>query len=596
MRSSLLTVAALAATLTASAVHAQSPKRETRAVWIATVSNLDWPSKGASASSQMQALSTMLDGLKVQGINTVYFQVRTECDALYRSSMDPWSQFLTGTQGQDPGYDPLAYAVDEAHKRGMELHAWLNPYRADASVNTSRDDIAANHVMKTHPDWVMNIPRLTTKKVLDPGIPAVRNYVIDVVGEIVTNYDVDGIHFDDYFYPYPDGSFTGMQQEDINTWRTYGAPAGFSLSVFRQYSVNMMVKGVQTKINAIRPSVKFGISPFGIWKSGTPTGTSGMSGADVIYADAVAWMGQGWLDYLTPQLYWVFNGNQDYAKLAPWWYTKMTPTVSTVPMPTTARHFIPGLITTTGQNKEQIAFDRTNGYQGQSIFRAGTLLAAPAFHLDTLYRRPAVPVVMPWKGDTEAPNAPVLLPTTSSGGRTTVSWTKPLPAADGDTARWYGIYRFPQGIAVDLSTNRYLVTVVGGGRTSYVDTPPASEGTTFTYLATAFDESWNESAASLPVVGTDVVGADAPGSSPMLNVVGANPVGRGEAARFRMTLPQGAAVRVGVYDVLGRQLAVLADGAQAAGVRELTWRAPTAGLYVVRMTGDVEAATVLRVR
>ena len=203
---------------------------------------------------------------------------------------------------------------------------------------------------------------------------------------------------------------------------------------------------------------------------------------------------------------------------------------------------------------------------------------------------------MPWKGDTDAPNAPVLLPTSSTDTTITVSWTKPLPAADGDTARWYGIYHFLQGIAVDLSTNRYLVTVVGGGRTSYVDTPPASEGTTFTYVVTAFDKAWNESVGSLTVFGTDVVGAWVPGEAASVAVVGANPVARGTSARLRVVLAKAGRVSVGVYDVLGRRVADVAAGMLAAGAHDLAWTAPAAGLYVVRMTGDVEAATVVRVR
>jgi len=595
MRTSLLSSAVLAAVLLAPAVHAQTPapKREVRAVWVATVSNLDWPRRGESATSQIADLASLFDGLKAQGINVIHFQVRTECDALYASPTEPWSQFLTGTQGQDPGYDPLTVAVDLAHKRGMELHAWLNPYRADAAVNTGRDDIAATHVTKLHPEWVMNIPTLPNKRVLDPGIPAVRAYVTDVVGDIVTRYDVDGIHFDDYFYPYPEGSFSGMGNEDRSTWATYGAPSGFTQVTYRGYSVNMMVKGVQARINSIRPSVKFGISPFGIWKSGTPAGVTGMSGADAIYADGVTWMQQGWLDYLTPQLYWKFGGGQDYAKLAPWWFTKMTPTVTNVPMPTTARHFYPGLITTTNQVKEQIAFNRANGYGGQAIFRAQTLLINPALHLDTLFRRQAVPLSMPWKGDDLAPNAPVAAVPTSAGARITLSWAKPLPAADGDTARWYGVYRFPVGIAPDVSNNRYLVTVVGGGRTQLVDTPPASEGTAFTYAVTAFDENWNESAMSVPVVGTDASQGAVPEHSGLMGV-GPNPSVRGSDVRVSYALARAGRVEVGVYDVLGRRVAVLVDEGRSAGPHVAVWSSAgvTPGVYVVRFASEEAVASM----
>ena len=592
MRPSFLSSAVLAAALLVPAAHSQpAPKREVRAVWVATVSNLDWPSKGAPAAEQQAALATLFDGLKAQGINTIHFQVRTECDALYASPTEPWSQFLTGTQGQNPGYDPLTLAVDLAHKRGMELHAWLNPYRADAAVNTSRDDLAANHVIKLHPEWVMNIPTLPNKRVLDPGIPGVRDYVTNVVGDIVTRYDVDGIHFDDYFYPYPEGSFTGMTNQDAATFQAYGQ--GFTANNFRLFSVNMMVRGVQAKINSIRPSVKFGISPFGIWKSGTPSGIVGMSGADAIYADGVAWMEQGWLDYLTPQLYWKFGGSQDYAKLAPWWNTKMTPAVTTVPMPTTPRHFYPGLITTTNEVKQQIVFNRANGYGGQAIFRANTLLTYPALYLDTLFRRQAVPLTMPWKGDALAPNAPVVAAPASAGARITVTWAKPAPAADGDTARFYGVYRFPVGIAPNVTNNRYLVTVIGGGLTRYVDAPPAAEGTSFTYGVTAFDENWNESAMSAPMVGTGAVGSAVPSQGGLVGI-GPNPSARGSDVRVEYALAQSGRVEVGVYDVLGRRVAVLVDEVRGAGPQVAVWRSVgvTPGVYVVRFASDQAVASM----
>lgn len=575
-------VAALAAPAALAQTGTPAPKREVRAVWIATVSNLDWPRRGETAAQQQQHLVELLDQLRAQGINTIHFQIRTEGDAFYASPTEPWSQFLTGVQGQNPGYDPLAFAVAEAHKRGMELHAWFNPYRMDAAV-ASTDDLAPNHITKRQPTWLLNLPTLPNKRFLDPGIPAVRDYVIDVVGDVVTRYDVDGVHFDDYFYPYPEGSFTGMKTEDNATWRTYGAQFA-SIGIFRQYSVNMLVRGVQTKINSIRPSVKFGISPFGIWKSGTPAGTSGMSGADAIFADAVTWMEQGWLDYLTPQLYWKFGGGQDYAKLAPWWNTKMTPTVSTAPMPSAARHFIPGLITTTNQIKEQIAFNRANGYQGQSIFRAVTLLSYPAFHLDTLFVRRAVPLSMPWKNDAVAPNAPLLLPPVAAGNRMTLTWTKPLAASDGDTARWYAIYRFPLGITPDVSGSRYLVATVGGGVTRYVDVPPASEGPSYTYVMTAFDENWNESPTSAPLVGTDGAQAETLGRAAALRV---SPQPARGATRVRFDVTRAERVRLVVYDVLGREVAVLVDDVQAVGAHEATFDAAglRSGVYVVRREG-----------
>src|SRR3989339_1467603 len=231
------------------------PKREFRAAWIATVVNLDWPSSNVlTPAQQKQELIDLLDELKRDGINTIIFQIRTECDALYNSSIDPWSYWLTGSQGSPPNpyYDPLEFAVEEAHKRGMELHAWFNPYRAVRSVGSF--SISSQHLTYQHPDWILAFGNL---RILNPGLPQVRDYNTAVIMNVVRRYDIDGVHFDDYFYPYPPDQITN---EDAVTFAEYSR--GFTnIADWRRDNVNQQIKQINDSIMAVKPYVKFGISP-----------------------------------------------------------------------------------------------------------------------------------------------------------------------------------------------------------------------------------------------------------------------------------------------------------------------------------------------
>ena len=279
------------------------PKREFRGAWLATVANLDWPVRGDTPQNQKNQLISLFDGMSAAGINAVIFQVRPECDALYASPYEPWSYALTGSQGSAPSpfYDPLQFAVDEAHRRGMELHAWFNPYRAERSVDSYA--LAGNHVVVQHADWILTFAASGTTaplKILNPGIPEVREFVARVVADIVRRYDVDGIHADDYFYPYPPQAITN---QDDATFAAY--PRGFTnRGDWRRDNVNLLMKLVRDSIAAIKPWVKFGMSPFGIWKNGVPPGITGLDAYSVIYGDAIAWLHDRSVDYLTPQLYW----------------------------------------------------------------------------------------------------------------------------------------------------------------------------------------------------------------------------------------------------------------------------------------------------
>jgi uncharacterized lipoprotein YddW (UPF0748 family) len=290
-------------------------KREARGAWIATVTNIDWPSSNTSSvATQQQQLISILDQLSAAGINIAIFQVRSECDAMYQSPYEPWSYWLTGTQGLAPNplWDPLAFAVTEAHKRGMELHVWFNPYRAVRAVAGSGNYSAATtHITKTHPEWILQVGDI---KFLDPGLQAVRDYVTKIFSDVVRRYDIDAVHIDDYFY------VQGITTQDSATFTKYSR--GFTVSSigdWRRDNVNLLIKQIHDSIQAIKPWIKWGVAPAGIWKNGVPSGITGNDNYSVLYCDAVAWMAGKYIDYLAPELYWKIGGPQDFTKLLPWW-------------------------------------------------------------------------------------------------------------------------------------------------------------------------------------------------------------------------------------------------------------------------------------
>jgi uncharacterized lipoprotein YddW (UPF0748 family) len=288
--------------------------RELRGVWIATVYNINFPSRDDLPAEEQQAeLVTLLDTIEATGLNAVFFQVRPEGDALYASSLEPWSRFLTGTQGQDPGYDPLAFLLDEAHARSLEVHAWLNPYRAQVS----RDEApVAPHVATTMPEHMRAYGSLLW---MDPGARPVQDHTVEVVLDLVRRYAIDGIHFDDYFYPYPDGT----PFPDDATYDLYVQSGGrMERDDWRRDNVNRLIERLSIAIADEAPHVRFGISPFGIYRPGIPEGITGLDQYASLFADPVAWMENDWLDYIAPQLYWnSTRPQQDYGTLLDWWTT-----------------------------------------------------------------------------------------------------------------------------------------------------------------------------------------------------------------------------------------------------------------------------------
>lgn len=310
---------------------ATEPQREFRANWVATVSNIDWPKTRITTpgsqtqiNAQKAELISILDKMQAANMNAVFLQIRPMADALYQTQITTWSSYLTNTRGLNPGYDPLAFAIEEAHKRGMELHGWMNPYRYTGG---STNHAATDYMRVQHPEWLLDFG--SSGRILDPGIPAVRTHIAQVTKEVIVNYpDIDGIVWDDYFYI--SAITTGNQ--DATTFQNFN-PQGLSIGDWRRDNVNKTVKEVYDTIQRVNPGIRFGISPRGIWSTSTaaankygvtlPAGITGADNYNSIYCDGLAWLNQGTIDYISPQLYWATyptgSSGQDYNVLAPWW-------------------------------------------------------------------------------------------------------------------------------------------------------------------------------------------------------------------------------------------------------------------------------------
>lgn len=307
---------------------ADSPvKREMRSSWVATVWRLDWPPSVITATGdetqinrQKKAMTTLLDSLAINNFNAINFQVRSRCDAMYKSSYEPWSTDLVATRGMDPGWDPLEWVVAECHKRGLECHAWLNPYRYESSISATPWD-GPNDYRNTHPEWIMEHDN---SSILNPGLPEVRQRICDVIKEILNNYDVDGVLFDDYFYL---GGTPNSSDADL--YNAYKADGGtLSQADWRRENVNIMIADVYRTIQETKPWVRFGVSPAGIAATqATVANKYGMrpcpSGSDwqysSIFSDPLAWISRQNLDFISPQVYWTIGASTDYAKVTPWW-------------------------------------------------------------------------------------------------------------------------------------------------------------------------------------------------------------------------------------------------------------------------------------
>lgn len=433
--------------------------REFRGVWVATVGNMDWPSSRTLPPARQQAeLRALFDRAQALKLNAVIFQVRPAADALYKSSLEPWSEFLTGTQGRapEPAWDPLQFAIDEAHARGMELHAWFNPYRAGFVRGTS--PAAASHVRRTNPTVVK---RYGSYWWMDPGEAVVRARTVQVVVDVVKRYDVDGIHLDDYFYPYPENDRRGREIPfpDATSWKKYRAKGGdLPRDAWRRENVNALVRDLDAAIHKAKPWVRFGISPFGIWRPGYPASVRGFDAYEKLYADARTWLREGWVDYFTPQLYWpTTKVGQAYPVLLDWWASENVMQRHLWPGNYSSRAGLPGASAfPVSDLVEQIRLTRLQPQASGNVhFSMTSFLKNQAGMNDTLVSGPyaalALPPATPWL---EAPPPPVPAPRVlqASGA------TQLRLAPQGPSAPWQWVVR--------LRTDTAWITMILPGVTS----------------------------------------------------------------------------------------------------------------------------------
>lgn len=470
---------------------ASNPKREFRGAWIQCVNG---QYLGKTPAQLRQMLSSQLDTLQQCGINAILFQVRAEGDALYKSSYEPWSRFLTGTQGVAPsdGWDPLAWMVQECHQRDMECHAWLNPYRAKTKFTK---ELASNHPAVLHPERIFEYDELY---IFNPAIPENRTYTCMVVEDILQHYDVDGIHIDDYFYPYP---VKGVPLPDASYYQA--DPRGFAtIEDWRRDNVNLLIRDLHHLVRSVKPWCKFGVSPFGIYRN-SPTGANNKEGSathgtqnyDDLYADILYWVKQGWVDYTIPQVYWnLGTPAADYEVLLHWWndYCNGRPLFIGQDVERTVKGVDPH---NAHSHQMLVKYDLQRSLshiQGSCQWYAAAVVNNPGNYRTVLQRvyhsTPALQPLMPFI-DSKAPGKPrhlTLLRGSSTG--CTLKWEAPKAKKELDHTRQYVVYQFGKGEKVNLESADHIVCIT---HANFITLPTPPRGTKI--FVTALDRLHNES-------------------------------------------------------------------------------------------------------
>jgi uncharacterized lipoprotein YddW (UPF0748 family) len=474
---------------------AKAQKREFRAAWIATVSNIDWPSKpGLPAYEQQQQFIHRLEQLQHIGCNAVIVQIRPASDAFYASEIEPWSRFLTGAAGRPPSpyYDPLAFMIAEAHKRHIEFHAWFNPFRA--LTDSKKNPNPPGHITRTHPQWMISYGG---KSYLNPGVPEARDYVISVISDVVKRYDIDAVHLDDYFYPY---RIAGVTFNDASSFNLYSNNIA-NREDWRRNNVNLFVYALNNSIKTLKPYVKFGISPFGVWRNypKDPDGShtrGGQTNYDDLYSDIRLWLEKGWIDYAMPQLYWEHGHRAaPFEVLLPWWRNHAY-----------QRHVYYGLglyrmlgvksgtwastHELTSQIRDIRAQSPASGYALYSISNLDRIYLPIKDSLAALGQPIAFPPVMPWI-DSLAPAAPVAVKATAAPDGMLLQWQTLNPK---DEPLRFAVYRFRKGERINTDATDHIIGLTV--KQEYLDAG-AGNGM-FTYAITALDRTWNESPPAQP--------------------------------------------------------------------------------------------------
>ncbi len=479
-------------------VCGQLVKREFRGVWVSTVANIDWPSRaGLSSEMQQEQILKILNHHKKNGVNAIILQVRPTADAIYPSDLEPWSKFISGVQGKapEPFYDPLKFWVDEAHRRGMELHAWFNPYR----INLKPDDsLAVNHIALLHPEWCFTYGDRTY---FSPANPLVWEFVISVVLDVVMRYDIDAVHFDDYFYPYP---IAGESLPDSLEFQQFGGDYyPEHVDAWRRHNVDTIIQVLHNAITSEKPWVKFGIAPFGVWRNrrDDPTGSETVGGSpnyDALYADVILWQREGWIDYLMPQIYWRDDHPvAGFSTLAYWWndfsygrsvYIGLAP--YRISKNSNHRQWRKEKYL-----RQQIDVIRTlEGLDGFGYFSSKHFFRKDLSRLNKKIRkeccsRPALVPSMPWI-DSQAPAAPFNLQ--REGDR--LLWEDEETDNAMDRSRFYVLYRYEKGDNSSMKAPANIELVTGERSVDF-----ESEIEPGTYRVSALDRLNNESQLSVPL-------------------------------------------------------------------------------------------------
>jgi uncharacterized lipoprotein YddW (UPF0748 family) len=469
-------------------LKSQAPKamQEFRAAWIATVANINWPSKpGLSTAQQQQEAIDLLNLLQRLNFNAAILQIRPQADALYKSSLEPWSYFLTGAQGKapDPYYDPLEFWVEAAHDRGLELHVWLNPYRAH---HTSGGEESATSIVKAKPELVVKLK--DGQYWMDPSKKEVQDHSAAVVRDIVKRYDIDGVHFDDYFYPYESYN-GGADFPDEESWNAYLKTGGkLTRGDWRRASVNTFIERVYKEIKAEKKYVKFGLSPFGIWRPGYPESIEGMDQYDKLYADAKLWLNKGWIDYFSPQLYWTVNAQKlSFPVLLGWWQSENTK----------GRHLWPGMNIGLGGDDKNVdevinQIMITRGMMPNSKGALHWSIAALVKHeklrqglLDGPYQKQALVPTSDWL-DNKAPQKPIVT-IAPKDSLWQIRWNHPEA---NDVFKWVVYFKYGEKWSYKIMNRKdaMLETLVAINRGTSKDKIPLAA-----FGVTAVDRTGNES-------------------------------------------------------------------------------------------------------
>ena len=473
-----------------STVMSQPQKREFRGAWIQCVNG---QFQGIGTKKMQQTLSYQLDELQKDGVNAIIFQVRPECDALYESSLEPWSKFLTGEQGKAPTpyWDPLQWMIDECHKRGMELHAWINPYRAKTKTTTV---LAKNHIAMTHPERVFSYDGLF---ILNPALKENRDFICEVAADIVRRYDVDGLHIDDYFYPYP---VAGVPIPDTREFQQFSNGFG-NINDWRRYNVDLFIKQLCETVHNVKPWVKFGVSPFGIYrniKSDPANGsrTNGLQNYDDLYADVLKWVNNGWVDYIVPQLYWeIGNKAADYKELIIWWnkHSANRPLYIGEDVERTVKYADPQNPNSHQQPAKYALHRQLPNVKGTVLWYAkaavdnvgnyGTMLR------NNYWRTPALQPSMPFL-DNKAPKKPSKVKPVWTSDGLVLFWKAPKAKQWGDVVGSYVVYRFKNGEKINIDNPNNIVAIT---RQTFLKLPYNDGKEKYTYVVTSLDRVGNES-------------------------------------------------------------------------------------------------------